>query len=319
MSGKPYFDFLSPREVEGILGDLQQGKSFVDEFLPATPVPAGNGIIKKATSTRFGLPQETAKIEAGQTIKTGPGALFEDVTFRCQEYAWQEGTPWTTAKRAEDYIPLFAYNAQVARDVVATERDVDVATAIAAASWVTKTTVAEADRWNASTSKPNNQLLTLRQSLRPARPTDILMGQDMWAAYMVNANVLDSMNVSADHVFADEQFFMNAVAKKLGFRKLVVIDSMYNTSQINTSQTLAEIFAGKVLLCQVADSPGVSSGSGAVSGMAATALARVVEAPLSLREFDKDDNRTRYAQAHMSETTVIADIRLGGMLVAGLG
>lgn len=312
-------DFLSPRELQGILGDLHQGESFVEQFLPATPTPAGNGIIKKATATaRFGLPQASAKIEPGESVERGPRAIFDDVPFRCQEYAWEQETPWTSAKRAEDYIPLFAYNAQIALDVIKIKRDLDVASTIATAAWGSLTTVQAADRWNVSTSYPNRQLLTMIRALRPARGIDLLMASDVWASYMTNANVLAGMNVSADHAFANEEFFKQAVAKQLGIRKVVVVDSVYNTSQVYESQVLADVFAGKVFLGQISDVPGVSSSTGAVAGRA-SALVRVQEAAPSLREYDDDKSRNRVAQAHMSEITVAADLRLGARLDAVLG
>lgn len=313
----PGIDFLSPQELQGVLGDLHQGVSFVDAFLPPTPSPTGNGVILKTTKTgRFGLPQESTRIRPGDTAKRGQAATFTNVAYECEEYVWEVPTPWTSMKRAQDYLNTYAFNAQIARDIVVTDRDVNVATTIADASWVFDAAPAggAGGQWNASTGDPIRDLLLMRQSIRPARATDVLMAQDVWASFIRNATVLASMNTSQHHALADEDFFANEVAKKLGFRKLVIVDSMYNSSQAAASETLAEIFAGKCFVGQVESRPGLASSSGQISGMTASALVRVVEEPLSLLEYDEESARSRIAQAHLSEITVVADTRLGALL-----
>lgn len=318
----PGIDFLSPQELQGVLGDLHQGASFVEAFLPATPTSAGNGVIKKTVRTgRFGSPQESVKIRPGETVKRGRGATFADVPFECEEYSWEVATPWISMKRASDYLPLFEFNAQTAYDIVKTARDVDVAAKIANAAWAFDEAPAggAGGQWNAATGDPVRDLLLMKQSIRPARGTDVLMAQDVWAAFIRCPKVLDAMAISMHHALADENFFSEAIAKKLGFRSLTIVDSMYNTSDAAASETLAEIFSGKVFIGQIEGRPGVASTTGQVSGMSATALARVVEAPMSLREYDENGARSRVAQAHMSEVTVVADTRLGALLHTVLG
>lgn len=315
----PGFGFLSPREVEGIFNDLHVGESFLDGFLKPTPLSTRQGIIKKATSNRFGLKNQSAKYRPGDTVKAGPGAKVEDVSVVCQPYAWREGTPWEDATSVASYLPMFRFNAQVAHDVVLTERDLDAATAIAAGSWAySSNTPNAADRWSASTSKPLAQLVTMRNALRFARPNALLMAQDVFSAFMTNDSVLDGLNVNADHGLADKAY-LDAVARRLAIQHVVVVDSAYNTTESNASQVLADTFAGKVWMGRVNTAPGLSNPAGAIDGLQSTALARVQMSPLGIREYDEDAERTRFAEAFCCETTVVADTRLGGILTAVLG
>lgn len=229
-----------------------------------------------------------------------PNASYRD----CAQFINEEPISWRDVKDSREYLPLFSSKAQIAVDAVITKRDTYVADLIAKTSWVPNVPVH--GQWDASTGNPVRDLLLMKQSIRPARATDILLGQDVWAALITNANSLAFMNVSANHALADENWFAKVVAKKLGFRKLVVVDSMYNSSQIPTSQTPAEIFAGKVFVGQIEPRQDVLP-----SDMASTALARVVEAPLTIHEYDDHKNRSRVAHAHMSEITVVANNKLG--------
>lgn len=314
----PGFGFLSPTELEGILGDLHLGDSFLDELLPPTPTKTRQGIVKKARTNRFGLKNQSAKYTPGDSVKKGPGAKFEDINYHVQPYAWKEGTPWDDADSVSAYLPLFRFNAQVAHDFVRTERDVDAANNIAAGSWAYADTPDAGDRWNATTSNPLAQLVAMKQALRHARPNALLLGQDVMASFMVNDKVLSGLNVNKDHGLA-ERAYLESVGRALGIAKVAVVDSAYNTSETNASQTLADVFAGKVWMGRLNTTPGLSNAAGAIAGLESTALARVQMKPLDIREYDDNDTRTRMAEAFCSETTFVADERLGGLISGVLG
>lgn len=308
---------LAPQELDGILVGLDQGESFVEKFLPPTP-GQDSGIIKKiSAAANFGLPQFDPALETGDSVKRGPETVFVDVPYSCQPYAWEQSVRWQDAKRVDSFINLQQHAAQVALDVIKTKRDVAVASLLGSASWGYTNTVAAGDRWTASTSNPIAQILDLKRRLRPGRGNALLLAQDAWVEFQTNDAVLNAMNTSADHAFADEDWFAAQVAKRMGVSRVVVVDSMYNSSANIASQTLAELFSGKALLVQVADA-GVGSSNGKITSNP-SALIRVVEEAPSLHEYDEDNNRTRVMQAHMSEITVVVDTRLGARLDGLLG
>lgn len=314
----PGFGLLSPQELEGIFNDLHLGESFLDAFLPPTPTRVAQGIVKKAVSNRFGLANQSSRYTPGDTVKAGPGAEISGVPYITQPYAWREGTPWDDADAVADYLPLYRFNAQVASDFVQTDRDKDAAANIIAGSWAYTDTPDAGDRWSATTSNPLQQLVAMRQALRHARPNAMLVAQDVMAAFMTNDKVLSGLNVNSDHGLA-EKAYLEAVGRKLGIAKVAVVDSAYNTTESNASQSLSDIFAGRVWMGRVNTAPGLSNASGAIDGLQSTALCRVQMKGLGVREYDIDSDRTRFAEAYCREVTFVGDTRLGGLISGILG
>ena len=306
--------------VTGILSGLANGGSYVADAIPATPGPYKGEIVLMGGSGRYGLADEDGRRSPGGKVNRGPGIGFSGLDYECALYDHEEPVADEVIRRMGGKLGVSMTSVALGTcvDVIKTRRDARLATLLSSTSWQYTNTPGAGDRWNASTSNPHKQLLTMKSSFKGAKPNLLIISQDALDAYHTNPNAIAALPNDGPKAYADTDFLKSAVLRALGIPTMFVFENFERTTNDPDDFTnLARQFNGGVWMGHVHNLPGAANPTGV--GLIPTALARIQEVPFSDTSYRDDTVKSEIVQVSMSEALVAVTTGLGARLDAVLG
>lgn len=312
----------TPRPVlQGIQSGVANSRAgyWTERLCPAMPGAHKGDIITIAGGSQFGTPGEDGRRAPGGTVSRGDGIKHLPVSYTCRSFDREEVIPREYVSRTADIlpIPIARTYLALATDFLLVGRDKRMAALIAATTLGYEDTPDAGDKWDVSTGKPIAQIKTGVSRIRAqgGNPNVIMMGRPDFDAFSINPNVLDTMSITADHALADEEWFTNAVARKLGLDRLIVADSLYDTSADPENRSLVYTFRGCFIGCQalMPQEQGALMPNGDIV-LQPSCFVRVVEDEMEPDEYEVPNRRSRAVQVHHSEDIVAVTPELGAYL-----
>lgn len=308
------------RVLQGIVSGVAQDHDgyMTQRLLPATPGPH-KGTIKVLTGgDHFGSGTDDTLIAPGSEYPKPVVLKFEDVDYKTNKYGKTARVPEEWMDRGELPLNVADLYLSTAAHYLKVMQDFRLANTITGASWAYTDTPDAGDRWNASTSDPVAQLKAARDNLI-VYPNVLVLGFDAMSSLMTNEKVLNGMSTSSAHHLADEAYFAEAIARKLGIERVLVWDTRKRASDnpevtFNNS-TIPRMFSGYAWMGTMSQHPGVEAPNGDLV-LNPTAIARIEEEsmrPFRSPDFDTDSEKLKVRH---KEVIKLVSAQLGGLISA---
>lgn len=306
------------RVLQGIVSGIAQDPDgyMTQRLLPATPGPH-RGVIKVLTGgDHYGSGTDDTLIAPGGHYPKDVVLKFGEVNYTTNKHGKPARIPDEWKDRNELPLDIADLYLSTATHYLKVMQDARLASLITGASWAYTNTPEAGDRWTASASDPIAQLKAARDGL-VVYPNVMVVGYEAFSALQNNPTVLEGMPTTSAHSLADEQYFADAIAKKLGIQRVLIWDTRKRASDnpevALTNANIPRMFGKNCWLGTMSQHPGVRAKNGDLV-FNPTAIARIEEEamhPSFAEDFDTDSEKVKVRH---KEVIKLVSAGLGGLI-----
>lgn len=305
--------------LQGILSGLANDADgyLVDKLLPATPSPKSKGIIKVLDGgDMFGSETDDTLIAPGAHYPAPVTLSFSDVNFVCKKFGKLAKVPEEWIENSDLPIPVANTYLSAAVHYLKVMREARLASVITGATWAYANTPGAGDKWTASTSDPVAQLKAARDAMI-LYPNVLVLGFEAFSALQTNAKVLAGMPTTGPSNLSDEEYFAQAIARKLGIQRVLVWDIRKragdNPEVALTNANIPRIFSKDAWLGVMSQHPGFADPDGDLV-LNPTAIARVEQQGITIEQEEDFDTDALKIKVKHKEAIQLVSANLGAHL-----
>lgn len=304
--------------LQGIVSGIAQDPDgyMTQRLLPPTPGPHKGTIKVLSGGDHYGSGTDDTLIAPGGSYPKGVVLKFDDVDYKTNKYGKPARIPDEWKDRNELPLDIADMYLSATTHYLKVMQDYRLATILTGGGWAHTYTPDAGDRWTASTSDPIGQLKTARDAL-VVYPNVMVVGYEAFSALQNNSKVLEGMPTTSPHSLADEQYFADAIAKKLGIQRVLIWDTRKRASDnpevALTNANIPRMFGKHCWLGTMSQHPGVRARNSELL-FNPTAIARVEEEamqPFFAEDFDTDSEKIKVRH---KEIIKLVSTALGGLI-----